>query len=210
MKLTKFQHACFAFEKDGSTIVVDPGAFTHDFVMPAYVSAVIVTHSHPDHCNAELIEAIFTQNPTAELLAADDVIEQFPNLRSQVISAASTIVIDDIMISFYGGVHADILPGIQTPTNFGVLLDNTVYFPGDSFVAPSVPVEYLALPVSAPWLKLSESAAFVQTVKPAVVFPTHDGILSDEGKGIVDRIIGGICEPLNIQYLRLDGKSAEF
>lgn len=207
MKITKFQHACFTYEKEGAAVVVDPGTFTRDFVLPDHVVAIVVTHSHPDHFDPELIAHIIAQNPSAELLAAEDVTVQFPDAQTRTVQPGETITLEGITLAFYGGTHAEILPPIQTPTNLAVHLDETVYFAGDSYTTPPSAVTYLALPVSAPWLKVSEAAAYLQAVKPKFAFPTHDAILSDDGKAIVDRILGGAAEAIGATYERLDGKS---
>ena len=63
-------------------------------------------------------------------------------------------------------------------------------------------VEVLLLPVSAPWMKLSEAAEYLQAVAPDIAVPIHDAILSDAGRALVDRVIqqvaGGVA-----QYRRL-------
>ncbi|CAM5417159.1 Metallo-beta-lactamase domain-containing protein OS=Streptomyces glaucescens OX=1907 GN=SGLAU_27015 PE=4 SV=1 [Streptomyces glaucescens] len=48
LKLTKKSHACVRLEKDGRTLVLDPGGFTEaDATVGA--DAILVTHEHPDH-----------------------------------------------------------------------------------------------------------------------------------------------------------------
>ena len=48
MKLTKMSHSCVRLEKDGQTLVLDPGAFSEeDAALGA--DAILVTHEHPDH-----------------------------------------------------------------------------------------------------------------------------------------------------------------
>ncbi|NED07143.1 MBL fold metallo-hydrolase, partial [Streptomyces sp. SID6648] len=48
MKLIKKSHACVRLEKDGGTLVLDPGGFTEeDAALGA--DAILVTHEHPDH-----------------------------------------------------------------------------------------------------------------------------------------------------------------
>lgn len=67
-------------------------------------------------------------------------------------------------------------PSIPTIANLGIMINNRIYYPGDSFALPDRPVELLALPVSAPWMKVSEAVAFANAVQPAKIFPTHDAI----------------------------------
>ena len=42
------------------------------------------------------------------------------------------------------------------------------------------------MPVSAPWLKLSESVEFVRAVAPRRAFALHDALLSDAGGTVTD------------------------
>jgi len=50
---------------------------------------------------------------------------------------------------------------------------------------------------------------FLAQVKPAFAFPTHDAILSNEGKELVDRVLGAVASGQNTTYKRLDGSSIE-
>ena len=43
------------------------------------------------------------------------------------------------------------------------------------------PVEVLAYPAVAPWMKISESLEYLKAVKPAVAFPVHDAFLKFGG-----------------------------
>ena len=49
MKITKYEHACFVVEEDGESLIVDPGGWTTDLVIPDTVVGVIITHEHQDH-----------------------------------------------------------------------------------------------------------------------------------------------------------------
>jgi len=209
MKLTKFQHACFVIEKDGASIVVDPGAFTHDFIMPKHVAAVFVTHNHPDHLNNQLIVTILREHPKAVLLAHESIVHDFQAEHTQAVTVGETVSVGDITLQFVGGVHEQIYPTLPVPVNIGVIIENQLYYPGDSFYLPQQPIEALALPVSAPWLKLSESIDFVKALKPIFIFPTHDAILSEEGKAMVDRMITGFTDSIGAQYKRIDDETIE-
>ncbi len=62
-------------------------------------------------------------------------------------------------------------------------------------------LELLFLPVSAPWLKLAESIDYLRRPRPALAVPIHDAILSDAGKALVDRLVGGLAG--SAEYRRL-------
>ena len=209
MKLTKFQHACFVVEKNGVSVVIDPGNFTHDFIMPKHVAAIFVTHNHPDHLNNQLIVTILREHPKAILLGHESIVHDFQNENTQAITVGETIDASDITLQFVGGTHEPIDSTIATPENIGVIIENRLYYPGDSFYIPQQVIKELALPVSAPWLKISESMDFVRTLKPSFVFPTHDAILSEAGQAMVDRMISNVVETVGGQYQRIDGKTIE-
>ncbi len=210
MKLTKYQHACLVIEKDGTSLIVDPGSYTHDFIMPKNVTAIVITHEHPDHFNETLIGDILAAHPKATIIAHESIAGRFTNNMSLVAKVGESYTVGPFSLRFFGGAHASIAESIQVPPNLGVLIDERLYYPGDSFVVPeSVTVQELALPVSAPWLKLSETMDFLMQIRPQFAFPTHDAILSNEGKELVDRMIGAVAGGQNTQYKRLDSSSVE-
>jgi len=210
MKLTKYQHACIVLEKDGSTIIVDPGTYSHDFIMPAHVDGIAITHEHPDHFDEKLIQSILVAHPKATIIAHESISGRFTNFTTVAAKTDTVYTIGSFTLQFFGGTHASIAPAIPVPPNLGVLVDNRLYYPGDSFTVPfGIQVAELALPVSAPWLKVSDTLEFLAQVRPVFVFPTHDAILSEEGKQLVDRLVGGAAGGLGAQYKRLDGVCAE-
>lgn len=210
MKLTKFQHACFVIEKEGSTLLVDPGVFSHDVIAPKKLDAIIITHEHPDHFNEALVTRLLRDFPKATLYAHESISGRFTQFQTVAAVQGQDYTIGAFTVRFYGGTHAPITPSVAVPVNLGVLIDGHVYYPGDSFDPPAqAAVKVLALPVSAPWLKISESIAFLETIKPTYVFPTHDAILSADGKSIVDRLVGVAATRIGSTYKRLDGASVE-
>ncbi len=204
MKLTKYEHACFVVEKDHQSLVVDPGAFTTDFVIPTNVIGVVITHQHPDHFDKDTIRRIFTTNPKLTIITPKDVADQMPSdIPVHVVAANETMVLGTFTLQFFGGEHARIHTSLPRPQNLGVLIDSQLYYPGDALVAPSRPIDTLALPVTAPWLKISEVMDFLAAVHPRQVFPTHDAIASDTGKALVDRMLTSFAEEYGSTYQRL-------
>src|ERR1700704_2821075 len=75
MQLTHFGHSCllasFADGKGGDTSVLfDPGNFSHGFEGITGLSAILITHQHPDHADTERLPALVDANPKAALYAA--------------------------------------------------------------------------------------------------------------------------------------------
>ncbi|TAL14097.1 MBL fold metallo-hydrolase [Patescibacteria group bacterium] len=209
MLLTKYEHACFTIEEDSQVLVVDPGNFTTDFKVTDNIVAIVITHEHADHFDPNLLASIYDKNPDSVLISLESITEKMPDHKSHAVAAGETFTVGPFNLEFFGGTHAQIHPDIPLIDNLGVLVNQRLYYPGDSFTGPNKPVEILALPASAPWLKISESLDFLMQVKPQFTFPTHDAILSATGKGLTDRLIGIFADKVGSKYTRLDGQTLE-
>ena len=66
MRLTKLEHACVRLEKDGATLVIDPAAWSMPRALEG-ASAVLVTHEHFDHFDADGLRAALTADPGLQL-----------------------------------------------------------------------------------------------------------------------------------------------
>jgi L-ascorbate metabolism protein UlaG (beta-lactamase superfamily) len=205
MKLTKYEHACFTLEKDGKVLVVDPGNFSADFTPPENVIGVVITHEHQDHLDRERVAAIIDKNPDALVIGDSSLVSQLPSFPLTAVQAGQRLTVGPFSLEFFGGQHAIIHDSIPAIANLGVMIDDQVYYPGDSFATPNKSVDVLALPVTAPWLKIGESIDFLTNVKPRLAFPTHDTIASDAGKSIIDRMMTGVANANGITYQRIDG-----
>ena len=209
MELTKYEHACFTLQKEGKTVIVDPGSFTHDLTIPSDVAVIVITHSHQDHFDTEHIDTIIAKNPTATILAPLEVTSQLPQYTTRAVQGGDSFALEGFDFDFYGDMHATISKDIPLIKNVGVLIEDRIYYPGDSFTIPDKSVDLLALPVAAPWLKISESIEFMKTVGARLTFPTHDAILSGTGISVVDSMIEPFAEATGTTYRRIDGQTIE-
>lgn len=204
MTITKYKHACFTVEKDGKLLVVDPGGFTDDLSAPENVVAIVVTHEHADHFDVSALGALIAHNPDAIIYAHESITAQLgTTLPNQSVTSGGTVEVGPFALKFDGGEHATIHSSMPTPTNLGVHIDERIYYPGDTFYQPDAPVEVLALPVAAPWCKISEVMDYVSAVKPKLAFPTHDAILSNIGQNMIDMMVGGVVQKTGGEYRRL-------
>lgn len=206
MNLTKYEHACFTVEQDGQILVVDPGNWSTDFTAPNSVTAVVITHNHADHFDTAHISAIIDKNPNVMIIADQAVLDQIDSSTKAAI-IGEPLTIGAFKLDFFGRRHATIHSSIPSISNIGVMINERVYYPGDSFAIPDKPVNVLALPVSAPWLKFSEVIDFLAAVKPQMIFPVHDAILSDTGKALADRLASEFAQQIGSRYERIDGKT---
>jgi len=203
MQLTKYDHACFTLEKDGQLLVVDPGEWSSDFISPSNVTAIVITHDHGDHFDHEQIAAIIDENPEAIIIGPETVTSQIEVFQIKTVQAGDTLDIGPFHLEFFGGKHATIHPSIPPTANVGVLVNDLLYYPGDSLTLPGHSVDTLALPVAAPWLKISEAMDFLTQIHPRLAFPTHDAILSNIGKELVDGRLAATAQEVGSTYQRL-------
>ncbi|WP_133913964.1 MBL fold metallo-hydrolase [Streptomyces sp. NBC_00582] len=195
MKLTKKSHACVRLEKDGRTLVLDPGGFSEaDAAVGA--EAILVTHEHPDHFDEERLRAALDANPAAEVWTLRSVAEKisaaFPG-RVHTVGHGDTFTAAGFDVQVHGELHAVIHPDIPRITNVGYLIDGgRVFHPGDALTVPGRAVETLMLPVMAPWSKISEVIDYVREVKPQRAYDIHDALLTDLARPIYDRQIGAL------------------
>ena len=57
------------FRRIDTTVLFDPGNFSHGFEGITGLSAILITHQHPDHADTERLPALVDANPEAALYA---------------------------------------------------------------------------------------------------------------------------------------------
>ncbi|MEU2731969.1 MBL fold metallo-hydrolase [Streptomyces griseoviridis] len=210
MKLTKMSHACVRLEKDGRTLVVDPGGFSEtDAALGA--DAILITHEHPDHFDESRLRTALDADPAVEIWTLKSVADQltaaFPG-RVHTVGHGDAFTAAGFDVQVHGELHAVIHPDLPRITNVGYLIDDgRVFHPGDALTVPGRPVETLMLPVMAPWNKLSEVVEYVREVAPERTYDVHDALLTDLARPVYDRQLDALADA---QHLRLaPGASAE-
>jgi L-ascorbate metabolism protein UlaG (beta-lactamase superfamily) len=193
MELTKHEHACVVAKKDGTSIVIDPGAFSPaaaEIISGADV--ILLTHEHVDHVNEAAINAALADRPDLRVYAPGELGGMFATHPDQftAVAAGDELKLGSFGVTVHGGEHAVIHPSIPGCANVGFLLDGTVYHPGDDYYVPEVPVTTLLLPTSGPWMKFSEAIDYVRAVKPQQVVEIHDMLLSEIGHQLAGMLLG--------------------
>jgi len=204
MKVTKYSHACFTVEKDGQMLVVDPGEFSTDYLPSNNVIGIVLTHAHADHNDHEQLTAIIDKNPDAVIVGHDSVVSSIEVFQTQAVDTGDKLQLGIFELEFFGGTHAVIHRTVPVIANLGVMINELLYYPGDSFTLPGRAVDTLAIPAAAPWLKIGDAMDFLELVKPRLAFPTHDAILSDVGQGLADHWLQTAAKRSGTEYKRLD------
>lgn len=211
MRVTKQEHACLLIEDLGATLVIDPGVFTAALVGLSAVVAIVITHEHGDHWTDEQLTHILDRNPDAQIFGPAGVVAAASGFPITAVKHGDTIEVAPFSLRFFGEDHAVIHESIPLVDNVGVLVNDALYYPGDSYTVPDdAPVAVLAAPVGAPWLKIGEAMDFVLAVKPRRAFATHEMTLSVAGKTMGNDRLGWATRQGGGEYFALEpGESLE-
>jgi L-ascorbate metabolism protein UlaG (beta-lactamase superfamily) len=192
MQLTHFGHSCllasFAGSSGDTTVLFDPGNFSHGFEGITGLSAILITHQHPDHADTERLPALIEANPQAVLYADPQTAAQL-GAPWQAVNVGDQLSIGHLTVRGIGGQHAVIHPEIPVIDNISYLIGDDghparLMHPGDALFVPGEPVEVLATPAAAPWMKISEAVDYLRAVAPTHAVPIHQAIVAKEARGI--------------------------
>lgn len=214
MRLTKLEHAALAIEDSGDVLFIDPGKFTTPITEATGVVAVVITHEHDDHWTPSQLDRILEQSPEARLFGPEGVVAAAAAAGYAVerVSPGDEVEAGPFRLRFFGGRHAVIHRSIPVIDNVGVLVNDALYYGGDSFDAPEgVAVDVLAAPAGAPWMKISESMDYVERVAPRRAFSTHEMVLSRAGKDLSHARLAWATAQGGGEYLALEpGDTLDF
>ncbi|BBZ31678.1 MBL fold metallo-hydrolase [Mycolicibacterium confluentis] len=188
MELTHFGHSCLLASFDDTTILFDPGNFSHGFEGITGLSAILITHQHPDHADPARLPALVEANPQAALYADPQTAAQLGG-EWKAVHVGDQLSVGSLAIRGVGGRHAVIHPEIPVIDNISYLVGDgehpaRLMHPGDALFVPDEPVDVLATPAAAPWMKISEAVEFLRAVAPTHAVPIHQGIVAPEARGI--------------------------
>ena len=208
MEITKHGHACLELTQDGKRLIIDPGAYTKPMDGLENVLAIVISHGHDDHCYEEQIDRILALNPEAKIFGTDEVCRRLAAYSTTSVHHGDYHVVGPFTLEFFGDMHQEIHRSIPLIQNCGVMVNDKLYYPGDSYTKPDRKVELLACPASAPWLKIGDVMDFIDAIKPARSFPTHNILLSEQGHALNNGRIKMVTEQNGgtFEYL-LDGQS---
>ncbi|WP_124343437.1 MBL fold metallo-hydrolase [Cellulomonas algicola] len=210
-RLTRWGHSCVRLERDGGTLVIDPGTFSDLDAALSGAPAVLVTHEHVDHLDVPRVAEAVGQGlevwgPQAALDAL--VAAGAPQDRLHAVRDGDTVSVGPFEVVVLGEWHALIHPDVPRVANVAYLVDGVLH-PGDALVDPAGhAVDVLLTPLAAPWLKLAEVVDWVRAVRPARIAVIHDAQLSDAGRGLSRTLLGrlgGAGDPVDLA----DGESLD-
>lgn len=179
MEITKYGHSCLQVRDGDADVLIDPGSFSAGFERLTGLTAVLITHQHADHADLDRLQVLLRENPDAAVYAdvgSADILGD-RGITATPVQAGDELDVG-VPVRVFGRDHAVIHDDLKPIPNAAYLVGGRLLHPGDSFTVPSVPVEILALPVSAPWMALKEAVDYLRAVAPRVAVPIHEAVLS--------------------------------
>ncbi|MEX1079108.1 MAG: MBL fold metallo-hydrolase [Homoserinimonas sp.] len=204
MRVTKQEHACLVLEKAERRVVIDPGSYTTPLIGIDGIDAIVITHEHADHWTPEHLARITERNPDARIFGPAGAAAAASGFDVTEVADGDHHEVAGFGLTFFGSKHAVIHPSLPEVDNVGVMVDGLLFYPGDAFTVPPVPVNTLAAPAGAPWLKISEAMDYVTAVAPTRCFPTHQMVLSKIGQRLANDRLRKVTEEAGGKYLVLE------
>lgn len=205
IQLTKHGHACVRLEKDGQTLVIDPGGFTEASAIDG-ADGVLITHEHPDHFLEARIREAADANPGLKIWASPTVADALSGLVGRVtrVGDGDTFTAAGFAVEAHGTWHAEIHPDVPRVLNTGFVIEGRIFHPGDALTVPDRAIPTLLLPVHAPWSRIADVIDYVRAVGADRAYAVHDGLLNDAGYGLYAALLGERGPGTPTPYQRLE------
>lgn len=186
MTITKYGHCCLLLEIAGKRILTDPGSFSSGYEFLTELDIILITHEHADHCHTESVAKLVEANPEVIVVSNSSVARllQEQEIDTHIIEGKDSATVLDVLIEAFDGKHEEIFESYGIVQNTGYLINNSFFYPGDSFTVPNKSIEILALPVAGPWCKVADAIRYGIATKTKAALPVHDAVLSEAGRKV--------------------------
>lgn len=217
MEITHLGHSCVLLEVADQRILIDPGNFS-DLSGVRDLTAILVTHQHPDHVDPAQLAGLLAANPAATVRLESQTTDQLAEAagdqahRLESMSSGTDIDLGQVTVSPVGHRHAFIHDYVPRIDNTGLVIrasgEPTVFHPGDALDADPGPVDVLLVPLNAPWARVGDTVEFARRLAPGRAVPIHDGLLNDSGRGMYLNHLGTFGAEGGLEVLDLRGRGA--
>ena len=202
LRVSKYGHSCLHIVDGAASILIDPGTFSQGFETLSGLTAILITHQHPDHVDPKRLPGLLRANPGATLYADSGSVATLAELDITATGVSNGEVLDvGTRVEVFAGDHAVVHRDVPVIPNASYFVGGRLLHPGDSLTEIGQQVEILALPTSAPWMAVKEAIDYYRAVSPAVAIPIHEKMLANPAMvyGLLTRL-----GPAESRWLSLD------
>lgn len=199
MKITKYQQSCLVIESEGKKLLIDPGSFfaqnnkAEDFLD---VSAVLLTHTHADHFDKNILRIFFDNE--IPIYGNSDVAQQLETvgIKCNEVKDRNRFTIENFEIEPVDLPHCKLrrckvckasvwnIPSgckehpnkvdvVDGPLNTGFLVNRNFFHPGDGVEIEGFEVKNTGVAIVGPTISYSDAWAFVRQIRAKTVVPMH-------------------------------------
>lgn len=172
MKVTRYFQSCLLIEEGSARILIDPsGQEKERLDRFGKLDAVIYTHEHMDHFDAQMARDFVEQG----------VAPVYCNASTAKQVKASVTTVNDGQEFDIGGLkieakelpHCLMIDGSTSVQNTGYLVNGELFHPGDGKELDGLEVKILAVPLNGPDISPHDAFAFGKQVKAQHLVPIH-------------------------------------
>jgi L-ascorbate metabolism protein UlaG (beta-lactamase superfamily) len=172
MKVTRYFQSCLLIEEGKARILIDPSGHEKDHIDKlGELDAVLYTHEHSDHFDAEMaqtfveqgIAPVYANASTAKLIKASKT----------VVKDGQEFKINGVKIKVIELPHCLMPNDSAGPQNVGYLINGKFFHPGDGVELAGLSVDNLALPITGPDVSMKDAFAFAKQLGAKNVIPIH-------------------------------------
>lgn len=171
MKITRYFQSCLLIEEGTARLMIDPSG--HEATRLAdfgHLDAVMYTHEHGDHFDADLAQQ-FSANGAK--LYANAATAQKMKTDPTIVENGQEFEAGGVKIKAIELPHCKMWDGGAGPQNTGYLINDRLFHSGDGAVLDGLSVEILALPITGPDVSLKDAFDFAAQLKAKTLIPVH-------------------------------------
>jgi L-ascorbate metabolism protein UlaG (beta-lactamase superfamily) len=172
MKVTRYFQSCLLIEEGAARILVDPSGQEKDRLADfGKLDAILYTHEHSDHFDAEMAQD-FVEQGVAPVYANASTAKLIKASKTEV-ADGQEFEINGLKIKTIELPHCLMVDGSEGPQNTGYLFNEKLFHPGDGKELKGLSVDTLAMPLAGPDISLKDAYAFTLQVSAKQVIPIH-------------------------------------
>ncbi|NNM44634.1 MBL fold metallo-hydrolase [Knoellia koreensis] len=216
MRITHLGHASLLVEVADRRILIDPGVWSPEAHSQRDLSAILVTHQHPDHLDQDLLPELMSANPEVRVITDPETAEllQEKGIDVTALAGDDSVRLGEVTVTGVGKMHALINEDIPRIHNTGMRIsadgEPTLFHTGDALDGDPGDIDIVAFALNAPWAASRDMTGFLRDLAAPIAIPVHDALLSETGRGLyLDQARGLGSQDTEIRDLS-DGQPQEF